>query len=132
MLSIFPQFLFLYLLGIFIVRITIGLACLFLSYQFLFKKREKLISKTKEIKSPLNSIYIWIFGIIFILSSFFMTIGFLTQVSCLIISYLLFNLIFIDKENVLGQTKLLYIVLSVVSLNFLFLGPGLFAIDLPI
>jgi len=131
MLSIFPQFLFLYLLGIFIVRIAVGLTCLYLSHQFLFSKRKILIKKINKIKTPISSIYIWVFGLTFILSSLFMTVGFLTQISCLVISYLLFSLIFVDKENTLGQTKLLYLTLSIISLSFLFLGPGLFAIDFP-
>lgn len=132
MLSIFPQFLFLYLLGIFIIRITVGLTCLYLSYQFLFPKRKILIKKINEKKTPLSSIYIWTFGITFILASLFMTVGFVTQVTSLVLSYLLLNLIFVDKEKVLGQTKLFYIMISVISLSFLFLGAGLFAVDLPI
>lgn len=132
MLSIFPQFLFLYLLGIFIIRITVGLTCLYLSYQFLFPKRKILIKKINEKKTPLSSIYIWTFGITFILASLFMTVGFVTQVTSLVLSYLLLNLIFVDKDKVLGQTKLFYIMLSVINLSFLFLGAGLFSVDLPI
>jgi len=134
MLSIFPQLLPFTLLGIFIVRIIIGLVVFYLAYQTLFTKRQIFIKKLNSVNHPFAKGSVVIIGLSTLISSSFMIVGFLTQISSLVCGYLLLNLMILDsgKEKVLGQTKLFYITISIICLSFLFLGAGFFAVDLPL
>jgi len=134
MLSIFPQLLPFTLLGIFIIRVAIGIIIFYIAYQTLFTKREEFVKKLKIAKHPFSRGSVVIVGLSTLISSSFLIAGFLTQISSLVCGYLLLNLMMLDsgKEKVLGQTKLFYITISIICLSFLFLGAGFFAVDLPL
>lgn len=134
MLSIFPQLLPFTLLGVFIIRLLVGLVIFYFSYQILFKKRKDFIKKINKTRNSFSEIFVWILGITTLISSSFMIIGFLTQISSLICGYLILNIMFLDsgENKILGQTKLFYLTLAVICFSFIFLGAGFFAIDLPI
>jgi uncharacterized membrane protein YfcA len=134
MLSIFPQLLSFTLLGIFLIRIIIGLVIFYIAYQMAFTKREKLIKKLELAKHPFSKSSVVIVGFSTLISSSFLIVGFLTQISSIVSGYLLLNIMMLDsgKEKILGQTKLFYITISIICLSFLFLGAGFFAVDLPL
>lgn len=133
MLSIFPQLLPFSLLGIFIIRITIGLTLLFIASDILSKKRNDFIKMLKLKKFFMPEATVWLIGLTSIIVSFFMLAGFITQISAIISGYIFFNLMILDSENkIIGQTKIFYIIMSIISFSFLFLGPGLFSLDLPL
>ena len=134
MLSIFPQLLPFTLLGIFVIRVLIGLVIFYIAYQTLFTKREIFVKKLNSLKHPFAKSSVIIIGLSTLVSSSFMVVGFLTQLSSLVCGYLLLNLMILDlgKDKVLGQTKLFYIMVSIICFSFLFLGAGFFAIDLPL
>lgn len=132
MLSVFPEFLNYSLLGIFLIRITIGLSVFFISIK-LFKNRTKLIKQLKENKYVLPSFFVNTLAITSILSGLFMIFGILTQVAALVTAYTLLNLMVLDsKKNILEQSKIFYISFIAISISFIFLGPGFFGIDLPL
>lgn len=83
---------------------------------------------------PLSNIIPVIFGLTEIITGLFLIIGFLTQLMLLIAVYIFFNLIFIEKHvgRVFNYPNIFYVSMIFVSLALLFLGPGLFAIDLPL
>jgi uncharacterized membrane protein YphA (DoxX/SURF4 family) len=132
MLSVFPEFLNYSLLGIFMIRVTIGIAIFTLSI-FIYKNRDKFIKKLKSNKYLFPIFYINILLITGMIAGLFMTLGITTQVSALVTAYILMNLLFIDSDGkILNQSKLFYIVLIVICISFIFLGPGFFGMDLPL
>lgn len=134
MLSIFPELLSFSLLGIFIIRAVIGLTLILISIQILFIKKNSLVENIKN-KGVLFAKYsILLLGSVSLLSGAFMLVGFLVQISAIVSSYLFLNIMYLDSrsDNVLKQSRMFYIIMSLISISFLFIGPGIFSVDLPL
>lgn len=134
MLSIFPELLSFSLLGIFIIRAVIGLTLILISIQILFIKKNNLVENIKN-KGVLFAKYsILLLGSVSLLSGAFMLVGFLVQISAIVSSYLFLNIMYLDSrsDNVLKQSRMFYIIMSLISISFLFIGPGIFSVDLPL
>lgn len=133
MLSIFPELLSYQLLGIFIIRVTVGILLLLLSIRILFNEKDLQLYKFKGSNETINTFFLWVLGITSLVSSSFMIVGFLTQVSAIISAYLFLDLMLLDKKRlVFGQGKLFYYSMAIICLSFLLLGPGAFSVDLPL
>lgn len=133
MLSIFPELLNYSIWGIFIIRLVISFTLFYLAGELIFKKQKEITQKISSETGNSSFKHVWIKGNLWFLSltSFlvagFLVIGFLTQISAIIAAYLLFNLMYVDREQ-----KFFYIVLAIISLTLLFFGPGPWSIDLPL
>ena len=135
MLSIFPDLLIYNFLGVTIIRVALGLLGVYLAFKVLSKKNQ-LVDFVVSMKFPLVPFAVispWILFILFIISGGLMIIGLYTQVACIVLAYLFLELLFIDifVKNFSGNSAVFYIALILISLAFLFLGPGTFAYDLP-
>lgn len=135
MLSIFPDLLIYNFLGVTIIRVALGLLGVYLAFKVLSKKNQ-LVDFIVSMKFPLVPFAVispWILFILFIISGSLMIIGLYTQIACIVLAYLFLKMLFIDifVKNFSGNNAVFYIALILISLSFLFLGPGTFAYDLP-
>jgi len=135
MLSIFPDLLIYNLLGITIIRLTLGFLGVYLAFKVLSKKNQ-LVEFVVSMKAPLAifaTISPWILFILFIISGGLMIVGLYTQVACIVLAYLFLKMLFIDIfiKDFSDNSTVFYVGLILISLALLFLGPGTFAYDLP-
>jgi hypothetical protein len=135
MLSIFPDLLIYNLLGITLIRITLGLIGVYLAFKILSKKQQIIdfVLSTKFSLPIFVKISPWILIILFILSGGLMIVGLYTQIACVVLAYLFLKMIFIDIfiKGFSGNSSIFYLGLILISLAFLFLGPGTLSYDLP-
>lgn len=134
MLSVFPELLSYEMLGISIIRISLGCLLFYLGLITIGSKRLIYSEKIKAKNYPLNSLVPWILGLIEIFVGGFLIIGFLTQVIVLIVICLLIDLIFIESSigKILNFPIIFYLFIILISSALLFLGPGFWSIDLPL
>jgi uncharacterized membrane protein YphA (DoxX/SURF4 family) len=132
MLSVFPEFLNYSLLGIFLIRAVVGISIFILSIN-VFKNRTKISKVISKKGYAFSNFFITSISVTGLLSGLFLMAGILTQISALVIAYILLNLLLIDpKGELLKQSKTFYISMIVICISFLFLGPGFFGIDIPL
>lgn len=134
MLSIFPELLSYSLLGVSFLRLIVGVTLGIISVEVLFIKREDLIAKISKRGWFFAKYSLWLLGATSLLSALFMIIGFLVQPVAIISAYLFLNIMYLDsgKNKVLSRSNLFYISMALISLTLLFLGPGIFSVDLPL
>jgi len=133
MLNIFPDLLSFALLAPFILRLTIGITFMYISFFVIYKNRQNFCEYYKKHNYPLPIILTWFFGIINLIVGLFLIIGFLTQLVVLIAIYLLASLYLCDQDiKTFEFQKSFYVLLGIVCFCLLFLGAGAFAIDLPL
>ena len=134
MLSIFPELLPYNLLGVTLIRVTLGIVILYIGLMTVGVKKNTYQRELKVHEYPLSSVIPIIFGIVEIATGIFLIAGFLTQLMVLIAIYIFINLIFIEKYigRVFDYPNILYVSLIFISIALLFLGPGVMAVDLPI
>lgn len=133
--SLFPHLLDYQMLGIFMLRATLGLIFIYFWYEkvFLFKKDqihfyEKIGLRPAKVFFLLVSSTEGVAGAL-------LTIGLYTQGAAIVAGVLmtLASLIKWHKPSALPKnTNDFYVILMIVSFALLFLGPGAFAIDLPL
>jgi uncharacterized membrane protein YphA (DoxX/SURF4 family) len=97
-------------------------------------KKTSYSNEMKVRNYPLSKIIPLVFGIVEIITGIFLISGFLTQLMAVIAIYIFINLIFIEKHvgRVFDYPNIFYFSMILVSVSILFLGPGLFAFDLPL
>lgn len=134
MLSVFPELLNYNLVGITLIRILVGIVILYIGLITVSTKRALYASEMHLKNHPFAEFWPWIFGIIEILTGVFILFGFLTQVMAIVAAYLFTNLGFIEKHvsRVLNQSPFFFFVMTIISISMLFIGPGLFSVDLPL
>lgn len=132
MLSIFPDLLIYNLLGITIIRIVIGFIGVYIGFRIL-SKRNELVQFVTTLGIPFAIITPWILFIVLIISGTLMVIGLYTQIACIVLAYLFLKVMIIDfwSQSIEHHPATIYLGLILISLAFLFLGPGAFAFDLP-
>ncbi|MBI5078195.1 MAG: DoxX family protein [Candidatus Yonathbacteria bacterium] len=133
--SLFPHLLDYQMLGIFALRATIGLIFVYFWYEKVIRhRREQLEFFTKLKLYPVKAFF-WVVSSIEGIAGALLTIGFYTQGAAIVTGSLMLLASFIKhhKPGALPKnTTEFYIILAVVSFALLFLGPGAFAIDLPL
>lgn len=133
MLNPFPTLLSFGLLAPFVLRVTLGMILIYISYFVIYKNRQDFFSYYKKNKYPFPSFITWFFGILNALAGLFLVFGFLTQVAAIIAIYLLISLYLSDKDIKKFQfSTSFYVLASIVAFCLLFLGAGAFGIDLPL
>jgi putative oxidoreductase len=134
MLSIFPNLLTFSLLAPLILRLVVGLIFIDLGYLKLTKEKTvwKMFFETVHIKP--TSVFVTIFALVELVGGVFLVLGFLTQLVALIFAIILFAEMFIEhRDNQLIKRDIVfYGLLLTICLSLLLLGPGVFAIDLPL
>ena len=136
MVSLFPQLFDYSFLATAVLRIAIGLILIRLAYQTFFIKRdERLLALEKEGIKP-AFLFLSLIGGAKIILGLLLAIGLFTQVATLIVSTLAFIAFLAKKRRpsllILSNTNEFYLLLFIASLVLAFIGPGAFAIDLPL
>ena len=129
----FPELFFLQPLAPLIIRIVIGIFLIYLGYITAFKKRLEFQKKFRAEKYPFPNFIPWKLGIAEILVGSFLVIGLYTQITCIIAAYIFLNLAVLDnpKTGIIGYSRALYVIVTIVSLTLVLTGAGAFAFDLP-
>jgi len=132
MLSIFPDLLIYNFLGITIIRVVIGFIGVYLAFKIL-SKRNDLAQFIVSLGVPIAMIIPWIISVLLIISGGLMIIGLYTQVACIVLAFLFLEVMIIDlwSKKIQHSSITIYLGLILISLTFLFLGPGALAFDLP-
>ena len=134
-LSLFPQLFDFQMLGIFMIRITIGFIFVYFWYEKVFLDRASRIDFFRKIGLLPARYYFWIISSLEGILGILLIIGLWTQAAGITAGILMAVATFIKWRNhaALPKNTLdFYIILSVASFALLFLGPGAFAIDLPL
>ncbi|MDO8591261.1 MAG: DoxX family membrane protein [bacterium] len=133
MLSFFPTLFSYELVVPFVFRVVIGLAFIWFGYENIIKKREVQIALLPNLKSS-SDFWLWVIAVIYITGGLLLVAGLYTQVTALVFSILLLLAAIAKRKNPeaasLPQTTTLLLLL--ISASLLFLGPGFYAIDLPL
>jgi len=132
MLSIFPDLLTFWLLAPFILRVTIGLIFIYFGVSKIWKEKHRRINFFKEIGAGLISF--WIVSIVEIIGGAFLVLGIFTQPTAIVLLFITLAATYIKtrKPDLLDNSIEFYMLSIAVLLSLVFLGPGFWAIDLPL
>ena len=134
MLSIFPT-LFAYNMAVPLVfRIVIGLSFILFGYANYTRNKEGKIGTLESFKIKPGKVWLRIIAATEIIGGVLVVTGLYTQIIALIFSiFLLIGLLAKSKKpDSLSLTRTELLLLLLVTASLLFLGPGFFAIDLPL
>jgi uncharacterized membrane protein YphA (DoxX/SURF4 family) len=133
MLNIFPDLLSFSILVPVILRITVGLVFIYISYFVVYKSRQNFFDYYKNHNYPLPAVLTTFFGVLSSLTGLFFLIGFFTQVVALIAIYLLVTLYLSDKEiKTFEFGKSFYLLVGIICFCLVISGAGIFAVDMPL
>jgi uncharacterized membrane protein YphA (DoxX/SURF4 family) len=134
MLSIFPELFTFSVVGVTLLRWTLAIVIIYIGLMTTGIKKSSYSTEMKVRNYPLSNVIPMVFGVVEIITGLFLLAGFLTQIIVLIAAYIFFNLIFIEKYvgRVFDYPNIFYYAMIMVSFSILFLGPGIFAVDLPL
>ena len=133
MLNPFPELLSFAIFAPFILRLILGIVFIYISYFVIYKNRQDFFDFYRKNKYPVPTILTWFFGSLNLIVGMFFVVGFLTQIISLFAIYLLVSLYLCDKDiKAFEFQKIFYVLAISVSFCMLFLGAGIFAVDLPL
>ncbi len=138
MLSIFPELLAFDILGITVLRVLVGAVLAYIGLITMGVRRIHFVTELQVHDSMRNynfhQVIPWVFGIVEFITGAFLVLGFFTQIMALISAYLFLNMSLIERYvgKVLNYPTIFNVVMIVVSLTLVVLGPGAFAIDMPL
>lgn len=133
--SLFPHLFDYSFLAIGVLRITLGLIFLWFAYIKIFKERADYLVIFEKLKMRPTKIFLNIAIGVELLVGISLVAGYYSQIAELVGGSLmaLVALIKWHRPSLLPHnTAAFYFLLSVVSLTLLFIGPGVFAFDLPL
>lgn len=133
--SLFPSLLDFQMLGIFALRVTLGFIFIYFWYEKVTHQRAERIEFFEKLKLRPAKIYFYFVSSIEGIVGAFLVIGLYTQGAAIVTGALMTVASFIKwrKPSALHRNTLdFYVILAVVSFSLLFLGPGAFAVDLPL
>lgn len=133
--SLFPSLLDFQMLGVFALRVTLGLIFVYFWYEKVTHQRAERIQFFEKLSLRPAKVYFGIVSSMEGIAGALLVVGLYTQGVALVtgILMLLATIIKWRKPSALPRNTIdFYIILSVVSFSLLFLGPGAFAIDLPL
>jgi len=123
------------MLGIFALRVTLGFIFVYFWYEKVTHQRAERIEFFEKLKLHPAKVYFYAVSSIEGIAGVLLVIGFYTQGAAVVTGALMTVATFIKwrKPSALHRNTMdFYIILAVVSFSLLFLGPGAFAIDLPL
>lgn len=128
--SLFPSLFAYQFLAIGVLRMAMGAVTFFAGYRHLSTRTEKSASQTKK-TSSLAKMSV---GALLVVAGLLLILGLYTQAAAIVASILWVGaaIVSLKRRESLPQFATIYFFVALVSLSFLFLGPGAFAIDLPL
>lgn len=133
--SLFPSLLDYQILGIFALRVTLGLIFVWFWYKKVFRERAERIHFFEKLGLHPAVLYFAIITHLEGIAGILLVIGLWVQGAAIAtgVLMLLASLIKFFKPNALPKNTIeFYIILAAVSFSLLFLGAGAFAFDLPL
>ena len=133
--SLFPALLDYQVLGTFMLRATLGLLFVYSAYAHIFRKRTGRIEFFETVKLHPARIFFLITTVAELIAGTLLTLGLYTQPVAAITGMVMLLTVLLKRYRTTAITHHnfeFYILLGVVSFALLFLGPGAFAIDLPL
>ncbi|HAS84716.1 MAG TPA: hypothetical protein DCS23_01410 [Candidatus Yonathbacteria bacterium] len=134
-LSLFPSLLDFQMLGVFALRVTLGLIFVYFWYEKVTHQRAERINFYEKLGLRPSKVYFWTVSSVEGIAGALLVVGLYTQGAVLVTGALMLVATFIKwrKPSALPRNTIeFYIILAVASFALLFLGPGAFAIDLPL
>ena len=134
-LSLFPSLLDFQMLGVFALRVTLGLIFVYFWYEKVTHQRAERINFYEKLGLRPSKVYFWSVSSVEGIAGALLVVGLYTQGAVLVTGALMLVATFIKwrKPSALPRNTIeFYIILAVASFALLFLGPGAFAIDLPL
>lgn len=133
--SLFPSLLDYQMLGIFMIRATLGLIFLYFWYEKVTHQRAERIEFFEKLKLRPAKVFFFVVSSVEGITGALLLVGLYTQGAALVTGSLMVLASFIKhhRPQVLHRNTIeFYIILAVASFALLFLGPGAWAIDLPL
>ncbi len=133
-LSIFPDLLTFWLFAPFLLRTAVGLIFIYFGISKIWKEKDRKINFFKKIGFGTGIIFFWTVSILEIIGGLYLVLGLFTQPTALVLSLVVIGAIYskIRHPESLDNTLEFFILLLIVLLSLIFLGPGFWAIDLPL
>ena len=144
MLNPFPDLLVLGFFAPLILRVSVGLLFLWMSYEHIFKRR-KAITESVQANLPgpsflkphfgtLTPYMIWAIGAVELVVGVALTVGYLTQVASLLGIVLVLKKLYFKKHysDIALLSVPTYLLLLAIFLSLLLTGAGALAFDLPL
>ena len=134
-LSLFPSLLDFQMLGVFALRVTLGLIFVYFWYEKVTHQRAERINFYEKLGLRPSKVYFRTVSSVDGIAGALLVVGLYTQGAVLVTGALMLVATFIKwrKPSALPRNTIeFYIILAVASFALLFLGPGAFAIDLPL
>ena len=133
--SLFPHLLDYQMLGIFMLRVTLGLIFIYFVYAKILYERRERIEFFEKLKMRPAKVFFWVVTLTELIAGVGLTIGLYTQAAAIATGGLMVLASFIKhhRPSALPHNTIeFYILLAAASFALLFLGPGAFAFDLPL
>ncbi|MGB2580088.1 MAG: DoxX family protein [Minisyncoccia bacterium] len=133
--SLFPSLLDYQMLGIFMIRATLGLIFIYFWYEKVTHQKAERIEFFEKLKLRPAKVFFFVVSSAEGIAGGLLLVGLYTQGAALVTGALMLvaTLIKWRKPSALPRNTIeFYIILAVASFALLFLGPGAFAIDLPL
>lgn len=134
MLNTFPTLLAFGLLSPFLLRICLGIIFLEFGYSKITKLKSEKVSMFESLGLKPGIYYVTMFALIEIIAGIALIIGFLTQVTSLVVSIICILAILAKKrngENIKSSYGFLTLCLFI-AISLIFSGAGFLAFDLPL
>ncbi len=134
-LSLFPSLLDFQMLGIFMIRVTLGFIFVYFWYEKVTHQRAERIHFFEKLGLRPARVYFGVVSSIEGIAGVLLVVGIYTQGAVLVTGTLMLIATLIKWRNPSAlprNTIEFYIILAVASFALLFLGAGAFAIDLPL
>jgi len=134
MLNPFPELLDFALPAVFLLRFVLGI--FFVRFGYLKLSRDKEVKMHFFEQAGLRPAYVFLWGtaLLEIVGGLMLVFGVFTQIAALVLSILMLGSVIIKIRNTsaLRNDLEFYVLLFIATLSLLFLGPGIFAFDLPL
>lgn len=133
-LSLFPDLFTYQLAAVSLLRIFLGASFIVYGYQKLASKRERYRRLFTAFHKESASLLHPFIGIVELVAGIMILVGVYMQAAVLALAFLTFIAADLKsrRPKALPRDLAVYLSLFIISLSLLFLGPGVFAIDLPL
>jgi len=134
MLSIFPTLLAYGLFGTTFLRISLGVIFIWLGLRALSTERKELLSQLTHLGFLPARFSLTLLSTLELLGGLFVALGLYTQVGALLIALISAKIVFWSMLNkpISKEPAVFYVMAFVMAITILFIGPGIFAFDLPL
>ena len=133
--SLFPHLFDYQMLGVFMIRATLGLIFVHFAYEKILRAQKERVEFFEELKLRPAKVFFWATTLVELVAGIGLTIGLYTQLAATITGSLMALASLMKKHRppiLPHNTVAFYILLAITSFSILLLGPGSFAFDLPL